>query len=523
MRYGKDNCTSPKTLHIKPASLTVFGPHSINQGDIPERGSQVKQMRRIYESAQTVLIWLGPDNESGYAQRSVDAIKTISDFLCNAVQIPIQDLESIQDIYQTVIFKNQQRLPEPDKAPFSSEELWTVLSWFYSRPYFTRVWVIQELSANKSRVLHCGDCVADWNRVELVAGYIVMETAFSKKYGFSDSFCWRVSTAGGELTKYSHKWLFLLYLASNYKATDARDVLYGLKGLMTFKKGSELLDPDYHKTREVVYRDAVEAALVNFEKTDVLLYLTGADRPSWVPRWDAPMLFRNPFRFGNEVPWTPAGDTRASWRLDRDKFVLHLKGLFLGSVKLVEPYNEQYFGNTILSSEEGRNKMNHEWQRLLETIGIVHRQLPFNAKLLTVIAVSLSYGLNEKTEEGDPETLLQNFVSYLKLILKEELYNKYVPPELSQMAESRDGRLFGKPVWDFSYPQSYVFITEDGLIGSCVSSVATGDTLFAPLGCTYPSVLRLEGDYYTIRGFAFAYGVMKGERAHESIHEIELH
>lgn len=197
--------------------------------------------------------------------------------MCNAVQIPIQDLEYIQDIYQTVIFKNQQRLPEPDKAPFSSDELWTVLSWFYSRPYFTRVWVIQELSANKIRVLHCGDCVIDWNRVELVVGYIVMETAFSKKYGFSDSFCWWVSTASAELTKYPHKWLFLLYLASNYKATDARDVLYGLKGLMTFKKGGELLDPDYHKTREVVYRDAVEAALVNFEKPDVLLYLTGAD------------------------------------------------------------------------------------------------------------------------------------------------------------------------------------------------------------------------------------------------------
>lgn len=221
------------------------------------------------------------------------------------------------------------------------------------------------------------------------------------------------------------------------------------------------------------------------------------------------MLFRNPFRFGNEVSWTPAGDTKASWRLDRDTFVLHLKELFLGSVKLVEPNNEQYFSNTILSSEEGRNKMNGEWKRLLETSAIVHTQLPFNAKLSTVIAVSLSYGPNEKTEEGDPDTLLQKFISYLKLVLEEGLYSGYVPPELSEMAENRDGRLLSKPVWDFSYPQSYVFITEDGIIGSCVTSVATGDTLFAPSGCTYPSVLWLEGDYYTIRGFAFAYGVMR--------------
>lgn len=292
---------------------------------------------------------------------------------------------------------------------------------------------------------------------------------------------------------------------------------------MKFKRGSELLDPDYSKTREEVYRDTVEAALLNFEKTDVLLYLTGSERPSWVPRWDVPMLFRNPFRFGNEVPWTPAGDTRASWRIDRDTYTLHLKCLFLSTVKLVEPYSEQYFGNTMLSSQEGRSKMNYEWQRLLETIATVHRQIPFDAKLFTDIAVTLSYGLNEKTEVGDPEALLHNFVSYLKLVLDEVAYDKYIPPKLSRMSQSGDGLLFGKPVWDFSYPQSYVFVTEDGLIGSCVSSVATGDRLFASLGSTYPSVLRPEGDYYTIRGFAFASGVMKGEKADGSIHDIELH
>lgn len=196
-------------------------PHSINQSDIPERGSQVKQMRRIYKAAQSVLVWVGPNNDNGDAHRSIKAIETISDFLCDTVQIPIPDLQSIQDIYQTVIFKNRRRLPDPGQTPFSSKELWTALSWFYSHPYFTRVWVIQELSANPHRVVHCGDHVVDWNRVELVAGYIVMETVFSNKNGFSDSYCWWVSTAGGELTDFPHKWLFLLYLVSNYNTTDA--------------------------------------------------------------------------------------------------------------------------------------------------------------------------------------------------------------------------------------------------------------------------------------------------------------
>ena len=52
---------------------------------------------------------------------------------------------------------------------------------------------------------------------------------------------------------------------------------------MDFSEGGELLDADYRKSVMEVYRDSVEAALVNFKKTDVLLYLAGNNSPSWIP------------------------------------------------------------------------------------------------------------------------------------------------------------------------------------------------------------------------------------------------
>ncbi|KAB5571797.1 hypothetical protein GE09DRAFT_1216416 [Coniochaeta sp. 2T2.1] len=93
--------------------------------------------------------------------------------------------------------------------------MWKALRWFYSHRYFTRVRVIQELNVNPRRTLHCN-------------------------LGFSDAYCWWASTITTELRQ-PENWLQMLYLASNFSSLDARDVIYGLRGLMTLKHGAEFL------------------------------------------------------------------------------------------------------------------------------------------------------------------------------------------------------------------------------------------------------------------------------------------
>jgi hypothetical protein len=161
--------------------------------------------------------------------------------------------------------------------------------------------VIQEITANTNREVNVGYIKTKWNRVDLVACYIMMEPAFSAGYGFSGAYCWWVASIA-ELALQPTRWLNILYLASNYGCLDARDVIYGLRGLMDWPKDGILPNPDYSKTTLEVYRDAVEAALINLRKVDVLLYVTGKETPSCITRWDIPMLFRNPFRFGKPMP-----------------------------------------------------------------------------------------------------------------------------------------------------------------------------------------------------------------------------
>ncbi|EWZ40631.1 uncharacterized protein FOBCDRAFT_276054 [Fusarium oxysporum Fo47] len=122
-------------------------------------------------------------------------------------------------------------------------------------------------------------------------------------------------------------WLYMLYLASNFSSTDPRDMIYGLHGLMSITRGSELLYPDYDKSTVEVYMDSVAAAFVDMQNTDVLLYAPGTDHPSWVSRWDRAMLFRNPFRFGKALPWSPSPDLKPTWSINAESKVLALRGV----------------------------------------------------------------------------------------------------------------------------------------------------------------------------------------------------
>ncbi|CZT42403.1 uncharacterized protein RSE6_02303 [Rhynchosporium secalis] len=149
----------------------------------------VTQMQRIYTNAKAVLIWVGPDSDHHQARIAIDSIFIISEFLCQNLRIPSSDLGSVDNLYQEIMAKANSLLPVPNECEFSTEAMWKSLVWFYKYPYFTRVWAIQEVNANKERLLYCGYEKVSWDRVSLVACYIIMETAFSKAFGFSDAYC----------------------------------------------------------------------------------------------------------------------------------------------------------------------------------------------------------------------------------------------------------------------------------------------------------------------------------------------
>ena len=152
------------------------------------------------------------------------------------------------------------------------------------------------------------------------------------------------------------------------------------------------------------------------------------------------------------------------------------------------------------------------WQRILTTVEKSQSQTPFNTGISTALATSFSFGLDENTDPADERYLLLSFVAYLKIVLDEEIYSRYIPADLSESAKVANGLAFGKPVWDFDYPESNFFITKNQFFGCTVSTTRPGDLVCVALGSTYPFILRPDGDEFLMRSYTYVAGLMRGEQ-----------
>ena len=146
----------------------------INQADISERTQQVGIMKSIYNRATQTIAWLGEDDE--YTERAFELVDMInrdalpSDVGLRAEPGAIFDKQAMDDI----------------GLPHFPSDRWEALARLFERPYFQRVWIIQELAASSNEVARCGNLTIHWSQIEYVAR-LLMTTgwvkALQKLYG----------------------------------------------------------------------------------------------------------------------------------------------------------------------------------------------------------------------------------------------------------------------------------------------------------------------------------------------------
>ncbi|KAI0470393.1 heterokaryon incompatibility protein-domain-containing protein [Xylariaceae sp. FL0804] len=123
----------------------------INQGDDDEKAAQVKRMADIYRHASRVVVWLGPHDSD-----SALAVSTLR-------YLGRQTLVTMDNWNFCAPGSEQPYWCEADcQLPYSTQ-VWKAISNLLARPWFTRVWIIQEiLLANKHAVIQCGNDETSW-------------------------------------------------------------------------------------------------------------------------------------------------------------------------------------------------------------------------------------------------------------------------------------------------------------------------------------------------------------------------
>lgn len=103
-------------------------------------------MLAIYQAARRVVVWLGLAEEDG------------------AFVLAAMNFLNIRENFRAIMRKDH----EPACLK-QREGLITALDIFLRRPWFSRCWIRQDVSAAKTIVVHCGSNQTTWNAMKKTA------------------------------------------------------------------------------------------------------------------------------------------------------------------------------------------------------------------------------------------------------------------------------------------------------------------------------------------------------------------
>jgi hypothetical protein len=243
----------------------------INQDDISERGEQVSRMKDIFKSAERVMVWIGPATDD-----SQHAMQTLNYLGRQVVHSKARTCAPAPDAVERTWFQATVRLPFDDKT-------WKAIGDLLRRPWFERLWVVQEAHLARKGVFLCGNDELDW----LTFRYAILVFWYNKASLSSWPSTMRLIGQLVESMPEKHPISDLLYQVYGRACTDPRDRVYGIHGLFP-RSFQKLIQPDYSLTVGDVYKTLV-IAHINFCQRLESLRLChpnrsqGIECPSWVP------------------------------------------------------------------------------------------------------------------------------------------------------------------------------------------------------------------------------------------------
>ncbi|CEF87703.1 unnamed protein product [Fusarium graminearum] len=586
---------SPRPSHAEIDALCI------NQLDPVERCAQVSVMNQIYGKANRVIVWLGkplPELEAGL--NAAERIGTES--------VP-HTLRMIENQFWAF---NSDLSTMPDKYGMKSidgEEALGLVTLFMSN-WFARVWVIQEVSLTNDVVVLCNkkftcfDCVGYTAAFLHYSGFFQATLDLVPKdrpgiYLRGDLYLFHAERiqllrewCKGDKSQWNRtletidfeaglndkrgksaemvllRFLFTLF---GLQASDPRDVIYGLGGIMRHMAAKDGLsmpsefEPDY----DIDIRDLLlNVARKIIEATDSLVYINlvkcpsmrqTLELPSWVPDFPAVLFntlssaqFRSigTINSSKHVPHSP--NTRP---FSIDGNILNVSGIRLGRVnKIGETYIETLQGqramsaDVLLSMDEtypytGQPSDEVFWRTLIWDTDFTNRpaksiQLKdFQRAILEEIVHPLRVFHREAESPSAGETLVLKYLSGMSYL--DDIAAKFpssIFPSLNlvrsclsflpqeqvdlndeevQMLKQVISRHSMPPgsIMASTYINHRPILTDTGYLGLGFDSCKIGDEVWVVAGSPAPVVMRStddENEYFMV-GEAYVHGAMQGE------------
>ena len=280
----------------------------INQDDVEERENQVMMMGDIYRYATGTVVWLGHEDEE-----SESAVR-----VCQTISKDIADIVDVQ-------WDNDKRHEILTRAEMPSDTEIASLESIFKRPWFSRLWVLQEAINSRELTCHIGDMEFRWLDLQMTVEWLYL---IQKSHLIEPSL--RPDLKNGlpmhtfAVRRGKKKWFeslqTLAYKSRALDAIDPRDKIFGLLSMTRFVQTTGHLPAGVRPN----YRGSVRRCMCNATKTMIqedgdLSVLCRADVesailpavedeselwPSWSIAWHLPAPTKTPiYGSGMEEAW----------------------------------------------------------------------------------------------------------------------------------------------------------------------------------------------------------------------------
>ena len=484
----------------------------VNQENLDERSAQVRLMKDIYQSAPTVVSWLGEKDEHAVRAAWFLAYAHENDFSSEWMKKAL--FEDTDNYMRASLLSLAICLTE------------------HQRDYWSRLWITQEMAFAKGGHLQFGDFIIPYFLVQQFAkvfnGKLLMQldvlgTSIEANGGMAVQSMSAVSQTirQNEIATQVVQGTPLLELLELHRwkmASDPRDKVFGLLGLSDLSSSTHPgLRVDYSRTVQEVYVGVVQALVDTTSKLDVICdshpeASTGKGQtnlPSWTPDWSI-AVDKVSFRKGGASRASAAGDSPASVEFCLDEQLLRTVGFRIGTVKRCGdcmPERNVLAPDTKQELLEGVIQMRKNWRNIVhETLGDASTWDKNFERTMTCGSVDdhADYAVNlYNTANGAVASVDEHGVDpvhYRTALLEVALM------KTQSTCENKAFFLIEPSISD-----PLVTDTTISHMGIGVRGVNEGDVICVFLGCSFPMVIRPEGHHFRVVGAAYVDQLMDGD------------
>ncbi|CAG8961068.1 hypothetical protein HYFRA_00002610 [Hymenoscyphus fraxineus] len=481
----------------------------INQSDLVERSAQASKMRFIYQEASSVSVWLGDGVEQ--EEEGILASRLLRDL----------DTSS-EDTFNEIV---------SDSARFLQFQALTGL---FRRPYWFRIWVVQEVTVGKSAIIYWGgDHSMSWTRLKSICERLEARTNYLNAHYPDDPATVFSLAAGGpkslELTRAPHRetqpsLLGLLYTHMGKLSTNPRDKVYALVGISSSRDAFGPID--YNRSIVNTYSHTTRHIITVTKRLDVICICQNEDRlhnlPSWVPDFERRIehpkhrVMRLQIR---DPPFRAAGmDSVAIASFSKDARVLTARGIVVDTLEVV---SDKFWKD----SDQGAERKIIETLRAFKNWWTLYKDCKGKEATIGEFNETFCGGSWAATYDSHHQRRVELFCClFAKLLPTTEFPSAPSIPEAP--VESLEAQRSTVSAASLRMHNKHFAVSGRGkMVCLAPADTSRGDFICLLMGCNYPVLLRRVASHYVLIGEIYVDRIMNGEIAFEEkdVVDFQIH